>query len=72
MVQVPTDIHIGKGSISAFYSSKQAAANGVVIRNWLAPQSFQAQRDFGLEILEREEPPHDVEEFVKQVVAKQK
>jgi hypothetical protein len=53
LVQVPRDLHIGKGSISAFYSSKQALSDGLVVRKWLAPQSFEAQRDFGLEVLRR-------------------
>ena len=51
MVQVPKELHIGEGSISAYYSSKRAFTGGLTVREWLAPQSLQAQRDFGLEVL---------------------
>jgi hypothetical protein len=53
MVQVPTELHIGEGSISAYYSSKDAFTGGLTVRKWLVPQSLQTQRDFGLQILEQ-------------------
>nr|WP_241759550.1 hypothetical protein [Pyxidicoccus parkwaysis] len=37
--------------ISAFYSSKQRIAGGKVVREWLREQSYEQQRDFGLQIL---------------------
>ncbi|WP_373692133.1 hypothetical protein [Corallococcus sp. AS-1-6] len=40
--------------ISAYYSSKEVALTGPqTIRQWLSSQSFQAQRDFGIETLIR-------------------
>lgn len=36
MERVAVDSHIGKGSISAYYSSKQAFAGGLTVRKWLA------------------------------------
>ena len=37
--------------ISAFYSSKVPFTGGQTIRQWLSGQSFQAQREFGLNTL---------------------
>ncbi|WPB75490.1 hypothetical protein KYC5002_41665 [Archangium violaceum] len=37
--------------ISAFYSSKQKASGGMVVREWLRTQSYEKQRAFGLEAL---------------------
>ena len=51
LVQVPKDLHIGKDSISAYYSSKDFFTGEMTVRGWLATQSFEAQRDFGLNIL---------------------
>ena len=39
--------------ISAYYSSKQKFTNGLRVRDWLAGQSFEEQRKFGLDALER-------------------
>lgn len=39
--------------ISGFYSSKQPFTGGQTVRQWLAPQSFEAQRAFGLQTIER-------------------
>ena len=39
LVQVPKDLHIGEGSISAYYSSKDFFTGGQTVRDWLAPQS---------------------------------
>ncbi len=51
LVQVPRELHIGEGSVSAFYSSKQAFSEGMTVRQWLSPQCFEAQREFGLQVL---------------------
>ncbi|MEO8300101.1 MAG: hypothetical protein ABI574_20100, partial [Burkholderiales bacterium] len=48
---VAGDLHIGKGSISAFYSSKQPFTEGMTVRQWLRPQSFDEQYQFGTQIL---------------------
>ncbi|WP_309892054.1 hypothetical protein [Archangium sp.] len=40
-------------AISAFYSSKSPEADGMVVREWLRTQSYEAQRAFGLMILRR-------------------
>lgn len=53
VVAVPADAHIGKNTISAYYSSKDFFTNGQTVRQWLSTQSFQAQRQFGLETLKR-------------------
>ncbi|WP_152621882.1 hypothetical protein [Archangium violaceum] len=37
--------------ISAFYSSKQKASGGMVVREWLRTQSYEKQRAFGMEAL---------------------
>src|SRR5260370_11641879 len=55
LIQVPKDLHIGEGSISAYYSSKQAFTEGMTVRDWLATQSFEEQRDFGQEVLRQYE-----------------
>jgi RHS repeat-associated protein len=52
MIPVAEKIHRGKDSISALYSSKQAFADGMIVREWLASQSFEAQRQFGLQVLQ--------------------
>ncbi|MFY0525651.1 hypothetical protein ACN28I_21750 [Archangium gephyra] len=39
--------------ISAFYSSRQDAAGGMVVREWLRNQSYEQQRAFGLKTLKR-------------------
>ena len=51
VVPVAADIHVGKGSISAYYSSKQPFTEGLTVRKWLAPQSFDAQYNFGMQVL---------------------
>jgi hypothetical protein len=51
IVQIPRDLHVGKDSISAYYSSKDFFTEGQTVRQWLGPQSFEAQRDFGLNVL---------------------
>jgi len=40
-------------AISAFYSSKSPEADGMVVREWLRTQSYEAQRAFGLMVLRR-------------------
>jgi RHS repeat-associated protein len=37
--------------ISGFYSSKQAFTGGQTVRDWLAKQTFEEQREFGLRVL---------------------
>jgi hypothetical protein len=39
--------------ISALYSSKARVAEGLTVRQWLSSQSFEAQRDFGVDTLRR-------------------
>lgn len=50
---VPEELHIGRGSISAYYSGKDTFTGGLTVRKWLGPQSFESQRNFGLQILEQ-------------------
>ena len=52
LVAIPASTHIGKGTISAFYSSIQPGTNGLTVRQWLSTQSFQVQRQYGLDVLE--------------------
>ncbi len=52
IMAVPASVHVGKGSISAFYSSVQPFSNGQTVRQWLSAQPYAAQREFGLEVLE--------------------
>jgi len=40
-------------SVSSFYSSKQPFTEGMTVRDWLATQSFDEQRAFGLNVLRR-------------------
>lgn len=51
LIQVSKDAHIGKDSISAFYSSKQSFSEGMTVRQWLATKSFEEQREFGQQVL---------------------
>ncbi|HKX77416.1 MAG TPA: hypothetical protein VJM34_02735, partial [Novosphingobium sp.] len=53
VVAVSKDMHIGKGTISAYYSGKDFFTNGQTIRQWVSTQSFQAQRQFGLDVIKR-------------------
>jgi len=49
-------IAVGKSkhdAISAFYSSKSPEADGMVVREWLRTQSYEAQHAFGLRVLRR-------------------
>ena len=48
-------ISISKGThraISGYYSSIQPFTGGVTVRNWLAGQSFEAQYEFGLNVIQ--------------------
>ena len=38
-------------AISGYYSSVQPFTNGMIVRNWLAGQSFSAQYEFGLNVI---------------------
>ena len=38
-------------AISGYYSSIQPFTNGMIVRNWLAGQSFSAQYEFGLNVI---------------------
>ena len=50
-VPIAADIHIGQGSISAYYSSVQPFSQGLTVRKWLGGQSFDAQYNFGMQTL---------------------
>lgn len=50
-VPVASTTHIGKGSISAYYSGKDVFTNGLRVREWLSTQSFDDQYRFGLRVL---------------------
>ena len=39
--------------ISGYYSSKQAFTGGKTVRDWLAGQSFEAQFEFGIDVLKK-------------------
>lgn len=47
---IPLDEGIHR-RISGLYSSIRAYSRGMTVRQWLSTQSFEAQRDFGLQIL---------------------
>ncbi|NJL72649.1 MAG: hypothetical protein HC888_14295 [Candidatus Competibacteraceae bacterium] len=51
------EIPHGKGTIhnliSAFYSSKRPFTNGLTVRQWLKPQSFAEQYEFGVDAVKR-------------------
>ena len=49
IVAVPRDLH---WQITGHYNSAPFGT-GQTVREWLAPQSFEAQRDYGLQILKR-------------------
>jgi RHS repeat-associated protein len=53
LVRMAANTHVGKGSISAYYSSVQFFTDGLTVRAWLASQSFEAQREFGIETFKR-------------------
>jgi hypothetical protein len=53
VVRVPTSVHLGKNSISAYYSSITPFTKGQTVRQWLSTQSFEAQREFGIATLKR-------------------
>ena len=38
-------------AISGYYSSVQPFTNGMIVRNWLAGQSFSAQYEFGINVI---------------------
>ncbi len=38
--------------MSAFYSSKQPLTNGLTVREWLGPRSFDDQAAFGGEVID--------------------
>ena len=38
-------------AISGYYSSVQPFTNGMIVRNWLAGQSFGAQYEFGINVI---------------------
>lgn len=38
-------------AISGYYSSAQPFTNGMIVRNWLAGQSFSAQYEFGINVI---------------------
>ena len=38
-------------AISGYYSSVQPFTNGMIVRNWLAGQSFSAQYEFGMNVI---------------------
>ncbi|MCK5750738.1 MAG: hypothetical protein KAH44_31260, partial [Oricola sp.] len=48
VVKVPSRMHVGKGSVSAYYSSIQPFTNGQTVRQWLSNQPLSAQKEFGL------------------------
>ncbi len=47
---IAIDIQTHK-AISAYYSSIQPFTDGIIVRNWLAGQSFSSQYEFGLEVI---------------------
>ena len=55
MIQNTNNImSIGKTThraISGYYSSVQPFTNGMIVRNWLAGQSFSAQYEFGINVI---------------------
>lgn len=51
ITKVAKNVHRGKGSISAYYSSKQAFTHGLKVREWLATKSFAEQFEFGMNVL---------------------
>jgi len=50
LIQVPTEIH---HQISGFYSSVREFSEGKVVRQWLKSQSFEQQREFGVQVMRR-------------------
>ena len=53
VVAIPASVHVGKGSISAFYSSIQPGTGGLTVRRWLSTQSLAEQRQYGLDVLKK-------------------
>ena len=53
LVKIPSNIHIGRGSISAHYSSITNVSHPQTVRQWLSTQSYQAQMEYGLRILDK-------------------
>lgn len=51
VIAIPASTHVGKGSISAYYSSIRRFSDGKTVRQWLSTQSFEAQQRFGLDTL---------------------
>lgn len=50
LVPLPTNVH---RQVSAYYSTKPRALNGLTVREWLRTKSLDEQRRFGIEVLER-------------------
>ncbi len=51
-VPLEASMHVGKGSISAYYSSKDAFfTEGLTVRQWLSTRSFDEQYLFGMNVL---------------------
>lgn len=50
VIAVDAEVHV---KISAYYSSKQNIAGGMVVREWLRTKSYEEQREFGLKTLRR-------------------
>jgi hypothetical protein len=53
IIAVSASDHVGKGSISAYYSQKDTFTGTQTVRQWLSTQSFPAQREFGLQVLRK-------------------
>jgi hypothetical protein len=53
LVKLPHGPGLIHNQISGFYSSKQPFTGGLIVRDWLAPQSFEEQFEFGQRVLQQ-------------------
>ena len=48
VINISNSVHT---KVSAYYSSIQSVTNSVILRNWLAEQSFSTQYEWGIKVL---------------------
>ena len=50
LVEIPKELHY---KINGYYNSKPLELGGLTVRDWLKTQSFEAQYEYGLEIVQK-------------------
>ena len=50
LVEIPKELHY---KITGYYNSVRSNTQGLTVRDWLKTQSFEAQYEYGLEIVQK-------------------